>query len=1027
MTLPELSIRRHVMAVMLSAVLVLFGVIGYQQIGTDRIPDIDFPVVTVVVAQPGADPDIIDAAITSVVERAVNTVPGIDNIQSTSSPGVSVVVVTFDLNKDVDVGFNEVQAKVNEIRQQLPPDAEAPVIQKVDTGAQAIMWLSVQGDRTLQQLSVYARNVVRPQLENIDGVGEIQIGGGLERNIRVEVEPDRLAAFDLTVQDLVNAFQQEHFQLPGGFLVSDRSERLIKLDLEYHRPEELEQLIVASQNGSLIRLRDVATVVDGLEDARALARFNGEPTVGLGIIKVSGTNTVAIIEEVKRRLNEEIRPQLPPGMEVNIASDQSVFILEMVETLYMTIGLGILFAALVLWLFLKNLRSTLIVVLSIPISLAAIIAVVFFFGYTLNSLTMLAMLLLIGVVVDDSIVVLENIFRHREEGIEDPVEGAISGSNEVFFAIIATTLSLVAIFLPVLFMGGIIGRFFESFAVVVALGVIASSLVALTLTPMLCSRFLSVPKQHGKVYNVLESGFRGMESGYRKLLRGALRFRWSTLGVVALVTVFAMSLMGQLGGEFTPEEDEGQFLVIFQAPLGSSITFTNEKLQGVEQVLGNQEGIRSYFTAIGLGDQGQVNQGIAFVRLEPRDERRFSQQEITAQVQQQLAQLTGIRAFATSVPLIGGQRGEPLQFNISGPDLEEVARLAREMEDRLQRDDRIATLDLDLNLDQPELVLNVDRERTRSLGLSTFEVARAANVLAGGIDVARYNDDPGDGERYDVRLKAREGSITSPDDLRNIFLRAPDGTMVRLDTVASFQPTLGPAVIGRYNLQYAAQFYSNPAVPLAEAVSLVEQEAADLLPLGYSLNLVGQAEEFERTASAIIFVFVVATLLVFMVLGSQFNSFLQPFIILAALPLAMVGGIVGLWLFGHTLNIYSMIGLVLLIGLVTKNGILLVDLTNQYREKRGLSVNEALQQACPIRLRPILMTSLTLILAMLPAAIGIGAGAETQGPLAVAIISGMVSSMLLTLVVIPAVYSLLENGKERLDERRQRRLEAQQA
>ncbi len=815
---------------------------------------------------------------------------------------------------------------------------------------------------------------------------------------------------------MLNAVETEHFQLPGGFLVSDSTERLIKLDLEFHQPHELEELIVASRDGALIRLRDVADVVDGLEDRRGLARFNGEPTVGLGIVKVSGTNTVAIIDEVQRRVDEEIRPQLPPGMEINVASDQSVFILEMIDSLYQTIGLGILFAALVLWLFLKNLRSTLIVTLSIPISLAAIIATVYFFGYTLNSMTMLAMLLLIGVVVDDAIVVLENIFRHREEGIEDPIEGAIVGSNEVFFAIIATTLALISIFLPVLFMGGIIGRFFESFAVVVALGVLASSLVALTLTPMLCSRFLTVPKEHGKVYNFLESGFRGLESGYRWLLARVLRFRWITLAVVAAVTVAAGSLVGQLGGEFAPEEDEGQFLVFFQTPLGSSIDHADGKLQQIEEVLGSQDGVRSYFTAIGLGDESQVNEGISFVRLEPRENRSLSQQAIVGEVQGRLAQLPGVRAFASSVPLIGGQRGEPLQFNISGPDLDEVARLAEEMESRLGGRSEIATLDLDLSLDLPELVLEVDRERAAVLGLSTFDIARAANVLAGGIDVARYNDEPGDGERYDVRLKAMDSAFSSPDDLRRIFLRNGSGDMIRLDNVARFEPQLGPAVIGRYDLQYAAQFYSVPGVPLAEAVNLVEREAADIMPLGYSLNLVGQAEEFERTAAAILFVFVVAIVLVYMVLGSQFNSFAQPFIILAALPLAMIGGVVGLWLFSHTLNIYSMIGLVLLVGLVTKNGILLVDLTNQYRKKRDLSVDEALQQACPVRLRPILMTSLTLILAMLPAALGAGAGAETQGPLAVAIISGMISSMLLTLVVIPATYSLGENGIIRMRE-----------
>jgi len=1018
MTLPELSIKRHVMAVMLSAVLVLFGIIASREVGTDRIPNIDFPVVTVLIVQPGADPDIIDASITTVVERAVNTIPGIDNIQSNSSPGSSLVTITFTLDQDLDVVFNEVMATVNEIRQELPDDAEDPVVQKVETDAQAIMWLSLQGDRTLQQLSVYARTVVRPLLENINGVGEIQIGGGLERNIRVEIEPDRLTAFNLTVQDLLNAFDTEHFQLPGGFLVADQTERLIKLDLEYHHPRDLAQMIIASDNGALIRLSDVAEVVDGLEDARALARFNGEPTVGLGVIKVTGTNTVAIIEEVTRRVDEEIRPQLPPGLELNVASDQSVFINEMIRSLYLTIALGIVFAGLVLWLFLKNLRSTLIVVLSIPISLAAIIAAVFFFGYTLNTLTMLAMLLLIGVVVDDSIVVLENIFRHREEGHEEPIQAAISGSNEVFFAIIATTLALIAIFLPVLFMEGVIGLFFESFAVVVTLGVLASSLVALTLTPMLCSRFLALPERHGRVYNTLERGFRALEGGYRRLLALTLGLRWITLGIVALLTILAGTVMGQIGGEFAPEEDEGQFLVSFQTPLGSNIRYTDEKLRAVEQVLAGQTGVDTYFTAIGLGPQGAVNQGISFVRLLPRGQRDMSQQEIVGQVQAQLAELPGIQAFATSIPLIGGQRGEPLQFNISGPDLDQVGRLAQALEARLRERPEIATLDLDLELDQPEMELTIHRDRVRSLGMSSFEVARAANVLVGGIDVARYNDDPGDGERYDIRLKAREGFFGSAEDLSRIFLRSPGGDMVRLDNLARFEPGIGPASITRFNLQFAARFFVTPGVSLGEAVELVEAEAAELLPLGYSLNLVGEAEEFERTAQSVIFVFVVAVILVFMVLGSQFNSYAQPLIILAALPLAIIGGIVGLWLFNQTLNIYSMIGLVLLIGLVTKNGILLVDLTNQYREKRGLSVNEALQAACPVRLRPILMTSLTLILAMLPAALGAGAGAETQGPMAIAIISGMLFSMLLTLVVIPAMYSLLENGLLGLQQRR---------
>jgi hydrophobic/amphiphilic exporter-1 (mainly G- bacteria), HAE1 family len=1016
MTLPELSIRRHVLAVMVSAVLLLFGAIGLQRVGTAQMPDVDFPVLHVSVAMPGADPEIVDAAITTTVERAINTVPGVDFIQSFSSPGTSTITVVFQIDKDIDVAFNEVQAQLSAVRRLLPEDAEDPVILKVRADAQPIMWVSLRGDRTLQQLGTYARNVIRPQLENIDGVGEVMVGGGRLRTIRIEIDTDRLTAFNLTVDDLIQAIHAEHVQLPGGFLVADATERMLKLNLEFHRPEALQDLIVATQNGALVRLRDVAQVVDGLSDRRALARFNGEPSVGLGIIKISGTNTVAIIDEVYRRLDTQIRPQLPPGMRIDVATDQAHFILEMIDTLNLTILLATLFAALVLWVFLKNLRSTAIVVLAIPISLAAIIATIFFFGYTLNTVTMLAMLLLVGIVVDDAIVILENIYRHREEGIDDPVEGAIVGANEVFFAVVATTLALVAIFLPVLFIGGIIGRFFESFAVVVTMGVLASSLVALTLTPMLCSRYLQLSKQHGRVYNVLEGGFRSLERGYRRLLAAALRYRWSTLAVVLVTALLSASLLGRLGGEFVPEQDEGQFLVFVQTPLGSSIDYTDRKLQIVEAILGVQEGVASYFTAVGLGGgPGRVNQAIAFVRLEPRSERQLPQREIVAQVQRELAQVPGVRGYAAAVPLIGGsQRGEPLQFNVSGPDLLEVARLAGELERRLLRHPQIGTLDLTLNLDLPEFALEVDRERVRQLGLTSRQVARAVNVLVGGVDIARYNDRPGDGERYNIRLKAREGTFNVPEDLNRLFVRAANGEMVRLDMLARFEPRIGPAVINRYDLQYAADFYSSPNVPLAEAVDLVRAEAAAVLPMGYSLTLIGQADEFEKTAGAIVFVFALAIVLVYGVLASQFNSFLQPFVILAALPLAMIGGIVGLWLVGHTLNVYSMIGLVLLVGLVTKNGILLVDMTNQYREKRGMSIDQALAEACPLRLRPILMTSLTLILAMLPAAIGIGAGVETQGPPAGVIISGMVSSMLLTLMVVPAAYSLLEHGSERV-------------
>lgn len=522
MTLPELSIKRHVLAYMLSAVLVLFGLVAYGRLGVDRFPDIEFPVISITTVMPGANPEIVDASITNVIETVVNSIPGIDHIQSVSSPGVSIVAISFNLNKDVDVAFNEVQAKVNQVLRQLPSDADPPIVAKVEIGATPIMWLALQGDRTQQQLNQYARNVIKKKLETIDGVGEVRLGGKRDRNIRVNLDLARMAAHKITAQDLIAAFHNEHLQLPGGFLVNQRSEDMIKLDLEFHNLAELGQLLVAWRDGAPIRLRDIAELEDGLEDYRQVARFNGEPAIGLGIVKIANTNTVAIIDEVKRRLDSEIIPQLPPGMTIRIASDQSTFILEMVLALQEHLILGTLLAALVVFIFLKSLRSTLIIAVAIPVSLFGAIAVMYFAGFTFNTMTLLALLLLVGVVVDDAIVVLENIYRHREHLDSDPQSAAIHGTNQVVFAVLAATLALVSIFAPVIFLGGIIGRFFQSFAVVVTFGVIVSWFVSMTLTPMLCARYLDVKKEHSRLYYVFEHMFEAMEAAYRRMLALAL-------------------------------------------------------------------------------------------------------------------------------------------------------------------------------------------------------------------------------------------------------------------------------------------------------------------------------------------------------------------------------------------------------------------------------------------------------------------------------------------------------------------------
>jgi HAE1 family hydrophobic/amphiphilic exporter-1 len=1009
MTLPELSIKRHVLAFMMSAVLVLFGLISYQRIGMDRFPYIEFPIISISTTLKGANPDIVDSSITNVLETSINSVPGIEHIQSSSSPGVSVINITFSLDKKIDVAFNEVQSKVNQVLRRLPKDADPPVVSKVETNAMPIMWLALRGDRTQQQLNQHAVNIIKKRLETINGVGEVRLGGRRDRTIRVNLLPARMAALQITAQDLSTAFANEHVQVPGGFLVGRASEHLIKLDLEFHRLDELEKMIIAYRDGAPVRLKDVAEIKDDLADYRQLARFMGKTTIGLGIVKVANTNTVAIAEAIKRRLDNEIIPQLPPGMTLEVVSNDAIFIQEIVDSLKEHLIEGTLLASLIVWLFLRSVRSTLIIATAIPVSLLGAIVVIHFAGFTLNSLTMLALLLLIGVVVDDAIVVLENIFRHRQEIDPDPVTAAINGSREVVFAVLASTLSLVSIFAPVMFLGGIIGQFFKSFAVVVTFGVLVSLFVSLTLTPMLCSRYLKVEKQHGRIYHLLDRFFHSMDTTYRYLLAKALGHRWKVVALTLLTVIFSSYFFAHVGKTFVPEEDEGRFLVNLRTPLGSSIDYTDSRLRMVEEILFQHPEIVTEFSLIGLGNAGQVNQAMVVVRMAPRGERTVRQQDTIAALRKELAEIPGARAFAAPYSIVSGQRGEPLQFVVSGQNLAEVGRLSLEIQRRISADPGIGRVDLDLQLNLPQLALDPDRTRIAAAGLSTQDVALALNMLSGGIDIAKYNDEPGDGQRYDIRLKAKEGEFRQASDLSKIYLRSKDGKMVRLDAVTAVKQTLGAAVIGRFDLQYAATFYGSPTLPLGEAVDKVKSAAREILPLGYSVKMIGQAEEFGKTVGYMIFASTLALVLLYMVLASQFNSFIQPFIIMVAQPLAIIGGVMALWLTGHTLNIYSMIGLVLLIGLVAKNSILLVDLTNQRRES-GDKIDDALKNACPIRMRPVLMTSLTVILALLPAALGLGAGAETNGPLAVAVIGGMITSTLLTLVVVPAVYSLVEGA-----------------
>ena len=1006
MTLPELSIKRHVFAWMISFIFILFGYIGYQKIGVDRFPMIEFPVLSITTTLEGANPEVIDSSITNLIETAVNTVTGIESIKSQSSPGVSVVTITFELSKDIEVAFNEIQSKVSQLNRRLPEEIVPPVVRKVETNASPIMWLGLTGDRTIQQLNLYANNILKKKIETIDGVGEVTLGGRRDRTVRVNLDLEKMVALNITADDLKSAFKKEHIQLPGGYLVRNQSEKMFKLDLEFHKVQELQNLVVGFRDKTNIKLKDISDIEDGLTDYRQIARYNYNPSIGLGIIKVANSNTVEIIDKVKKKIDEEIRPNLPPGLNIDISTDDSIFIKEMIKSLIDHILEGTLLAALVVFIFLQSIRSTLIISIAIPISLFGSIAVMYFLGYTFNSMTLLALILLIGVVVDDAIVVLENIFRHQD--IEkNNTEAAIKGSREVVFAVIASSLALVSIFAPVIYMDGIIGKFFESFAVVVTVGILVSLIVSLTLTPMLCSRYLKREKKSKRQYlKFLNVFFNNLENNYRLFLKWVLDHRIKILLITLLFVLSSAFFFKQAKKEFVPETDESRFTVTFKTPLGSNMEYTVQKLIEIESTIAKYDSyIESVFSSVGLGSRGQVNRGYISIRLKEKNNRDKSQTEIMDLLKNDLATLSGVKAFPAGVSIASGNRSEKLQFSLIGPGIENVSLLADKLNSKLSEIDGIGNIDLDLQLNLPQMTLDIDREKAASFGISAEQIAESVSILSNGFNVAKYNDEPGDGQRYEIRLKAKEGSFNNIQDLNKIYIRSKTGELVRIDNFTQFKETLGPAIIAREELQYAANFYTNPEIPLGEAIDQIKNISNQIIPSEYSIKYSGQAREFGKTFSNIIFIFSLATVLLYMVLSSLFNSFYQPLIVMLAQPLAIIGGVFLLWLTGNSLNIYSMIGLVLLVGLVAKNSILLVDLTNQF-VSQGNKIDEALIKACPVRLRPVLMTSLTLILALLPAAFGVGAGSEENGPLSVAIIGGMISSTLLTLVVIPAAYSL---------------------
>ncbi|MCR9183906.1 MAG: efflux RND transporter permease subunit [Halieaceae bacterium] len=1007
MNFVNVFVRRRVLAYMLSAAIILFGLIGLRDIGLDRMPNVSPPVVTVTTVNPGASPEIMDSSITSVIEASVNSISAIDYVRSRSVPSVSQVRVSFELSKDANVAFNEVQAKVNQVINDLPEEAETPIVAKIDPNAIPVMWLVLTGDRPLNELNRIARHEVKKLLENIDGVGEVLVGGGRERKIRVDLDLARMSALGLTAQDVIAAFAREHIQIPGGYLVSGNLEKLLHLDLEYHSVTELGNLVVIWRDQIPVKLGEISAISDGLSDKRSLAGFNGSEGVAIGIQKVQNANTVALVREVSARLDEIVRPSLADGVELIVATDESDIIEATVTALKNHVMEGTLLAALVVLFYLLNLPATLIIATAIPVSLAGAVVVMYFGDYTFNIMTLSGLLLLIGVVVDDAIVVLENIHRQHDLNNVSPEQAASVGTREVLFPVIAASLTLVCMFTAVIFMPGMVGIFMRSFAVVVVVGVIASLFVSLTLTPALCARFLVARSNDGnRLVSSLQRFHSWTDTVYGTALSWCLQYRWVVVMATALVVLSSGFFAQKLGAEFFPEDDESRFMITVKAPIGSSVEYMQSKIDQVEALVTRHEEVKHIFTTIGSANSDDVNEGTVNVMLQPKASRDTSQREVMNQIRKELLSIPGLQSYVANFPFISGMSDAPLQVYVSGPDFYELARLSRLVFEQLAEIPGMGDIRMDLQLDRPMLRFEIDRNRAKALGIDSSTLGDSLRVLAGGADIAKYSEVPGDGERYDIRVAAQRAEMRNADDLKNIYLRGPTGNLVRLDSVVGIFEDYGPAAVNRMNLNFAAEYLSTPDVSLAEAMVMLRRVTEKTLTPGYRLVLGGQADELEKSKGYLLFLFGTGLLLIYMVLASQFNSFLQPVLVMLAQPLAIVGGVFALWVTDYTLSIYSMIGLILLVGLVSKNSILLVDLINRYREE-GMDTRTAIGTACPRRMRPVLMTSLTVVLAMSPAALGVGAGAGQYGPLAVAVIGGVISSTLLTLVVVPVAYSLL--------------------
>jgi multidrug efflux pump len=1004
--LTETCVRKPVLAWMLMAATVIFGVVAASRIGISQFPDVDFPNITVSVTWEGAAPEVIENDIIEVLEEALVQVEGMKSLTSVCRQGSAYITLELDISRDVDFALQDVQAKVSQAQRRLPRDIDPPIISKSNPEDQPIMFISLSGPFPARVLSDYVQYSLKEKLQTIPGIGEIQMMGAQDRNVRVWVDATKLDEKGLTVKDVIAALQREHVELPAGRLETYGREMNVRVLGEALDLDTLRRIVVREVSGSPVYISYVALVEDGFEDIRRIARIDGLQGQGVGLKKQRGANAVAVAKKARQAI-EEFQKTLPEGMALQITMDSTKFIEESVREIQFELLLSVILTALVCWMFLGSLSSTLNVILAIPMSLMGTMAIIYFLGFTFNTFTLLGMALAVGIVVDDAIMVMENIFRHREGG-KGLVKAALEGTHEIAFAALAATLAVVAIFIPVVFMKGIIGRYFLQFGVTLCLAVLLSYVEAVTLAPARCSQFLKTTREgRSRMGMIVDKSFRWLEKTYANVLGRSLK-RPGLILVGALVLFgVALLVMRTLPGEFVPSQDQSRLRVRFQTAVGSDIGETDMLMQKAEAIVSSHPEVVQLFSFVGgMGGSG-VNQGSMFVSLCPPRERKMTQAQFQGVLRSELNLIPGIRAVIQDMSQAGftAQRGFPVEFSVRGSNWDQLVAVSQDVMNRLGESGMVVDLDTDYQLGMPELQVEPDRAVAADLGISIDDLATTLNALVGGVRVGKYSTG---GRRIDVRLKLLADQRSRPEDIARLKVRTQSGELVPLSSLVNYEERPVLQAITRRDRERAISIYANvaPGKSQNEALRYVESLGRGL-PVGNRIVLGGASVAFRESMSSLVFALFLGIAIAYMILASQFNSYKDPLTVITILPLSIAGAAFALLIAKQSLNIFSMIGLLLLMGIVKKNSIILVDYANAFREK-GFDARESMKRAGPIRLRPILMTATATMMAAIPPALGLGPGAEIRAPMAIAVIGGLVLSTILSLVVVPSFYVIAE-------------------